>query len=117
MQHLWSYDSLAVVEDLVRDAVVLAHRQLLILALAVALSIGSHVDPCHAVIVLGQPGVAAGQASWPDLVHRVLVLLPWLQVWGMVLREVSEELGAVREAHLCLPSCKALVVRNVQSTN
>eukprot|EP00442_Polarella_glacialis_P016421 CAMPEP_0115082418 /NCGR_PEP_ID=MMETSP0227-20121206/19892_1 /TAXON_ID=89957 /ORGANISM="Polarella glacialis, Strain CCMP 1383" /LENGTH=91 /DNA_ID=CAMNT_0002470509 /DNA_START=204 /DNA_END=479 /DNA_ORIENTATION=+ len=87
------------VEDLVRDAVVLAHSQLLILTLAVALSISTHVDASHAVVVLREPRVAAAQAPRPDLVHWVLVLLSGLQVRRVVLWEVSEELWAVRKAH------------------
>ena len=86
-------------EDLMRDAVVLAHRQLLKLALAVALAVGTHGDSLDAGIVLLQPIGAAREASRLDLIQRVLVLFAWFQVGRMVLWEMQEELRAVREAH------------------
>ena len=79
-------------EDLMRNAVVLAHRQLLKLALAVALAVGTHGDSLDAGIVLLQPIGAAREASRLDLIQRVLVLFAWFQVGRMVLWEMQEEL-------------------------
>mmetsp|Transcript_34722 Transcript_34722/g.68531 ORF Transcript_34722/g.68531 Transcript_34722/m.68531 type:complete len:159 (+) Transcript_34722:71-547(+) len=95
--------SFEVSEELVSNAVVLALRKLLILALAVALSISAHADASDALVVLHEPRMALREAFWLQLVKLIFDLLSMLQVWGMVLREMLEERWAVGEAH-----CKVL---------
>ena len=91
--------SLDVMEDLMRDAVVLAHGQLFKLPPAIALAVGAHADAFDTGVVLLKPIRTARQATRFDLIQRVFVLLARLEVGRMVLREVQEELGAVGEAH------------------
>eukprot|EP00928_Gymnodinium_smaydae_P091292 TRINITY_DN749_c0_g1_i1.p1 TRINITY_DN749_c0_g1~~TRINITY_DN749_c0_g1_i1.p1 ORF type:complete len:106 (-),score=13.84 TRINITY_DN749_c0_g1_i1:17-334(-) len=86
-------------EQVVSNAMVLALAQLFELALAVALAVGAQADALDARVVLGEPGSALRQALGLDLLEGILVLLPWLQVRGMILGEVLEEGRAVREAH------------------
>eukprot|EP00441_Pelagodinium_beii_P015411 CAMPEP_0197659358 /NCGR_PEP_ID=MMETSP1338-20131121/47401_1 /TAXON_ID=43686 ORGANISM="Pelagodinium beii, Strain RCC1491" /NCGR_SAMPLE_ID=MMETSP1338 /ASSEMBLY_ACC=CAM_ASM_000754 /LENGTH=113 /DNA_ID=CAMNT_0043236255 /DNA_START=98 /DNA_END=436 /DNA_ORIENTATION=- len=97
------------VKDLVGNTVVLALGKFLKLSLAVTFPVRSTFNTSFAIVVLREPGAAGAETLDSDLVTWVLVLLPWLQMWCMVLWEVGEELWAVREAHGTIRPTKAVL--------
>merc|ERR1719329_1856963 len=91
--------SLQVTEDLVGDAVVLAHAQLLKLAFAVALAISAHCQTVDTSIVLGEPACARCEAARLNVLQWIHKLFALVDVRSVVLREVLEERWTVGKAH------------------
>ena len=87
--------SLDVGPDLVGDAMVLATAEFLILSLTVALAVGPQAEAHHACIVLVEPVRTRSETFRFELVNRILVFLTSVQMRGVILGEVGEELRAV----------------------